>query len=118
VIRVDIAVDGEGSIRSYVSRGHGGGVRGSDPACAAVSNIGRTLARLMIDRQDVQASGEAPEAGKLYLQLDAGPSTDRAWLRGVSDFVIRSLRDAAVDFPERIAVKIEDSRKGEQDNGS
>ena len=73
-------------------------------ACAAVSAIVRTAARLIEMRPGVDSDGSAEKAGRLEIAIRGYPPAQREWLRGVSDFLIVGLKDVERDYPEECEV--------------
>jgi hypothetical protein len=54
----------------------------------------------------VKAGGaEAP--GRMRLLLATGSETDDGWLGGMTDFLLRGLKDLAQEFPREISVRTE-----------
>ncbi len=83
---------------------------GSSIPCAAVSSLVRTTARLVESRAGIESSGEAPSPGSLTLTLHRVGSEEKAWLKGVTDFLIVGLKDVEADYPDecRIVLKTQE----------
>jgi hypothetical protein len=77
-------------------RGHAGfGTRGGDPVCAALSALARSVARLLAASDRVKVVGSAAEAGSLEIEVVDVASGSHQWLLGVTDVLVRGLRDVA-----------------------
>ena len=95
-------------LRGFDADGHAGAdASGRNIACASATSLLRTAGRLCAERSLVAAGG-AGERGEMRLRL--GPSTadaDNGWLKGMTDFLLRGLRDLAQEFPREISVRTE-----------
>ncbi len=79
-------------------------------ACAAVSSLVRTAARLVAERPALRVQGSAPSAGEIAFELqpiEGLAETERLWLAGVTEFLVGGLRDVATDYPRELLLKIE-----------
>ena len=114
MVNIVVALDGKGCLSRLHLSGHAGFVSsGADPACAAVTLLARTTARLVSSRSGWTVDGDAPEPGNLSLVIRRRPEDTDEWLRGVSDTLMLALADIDEEFPDSIAVSVE-----EIDNGS
>ena len=53
------------------------------------------------------AAGGAGAPGEMRLLLAPEAEADDGWLRGVTDFLLRGLKDLAEEFPREIVVRTE-----------
>lgn len=114
-MRILIVVSPEGALKSFEAEGHAGeDVAGTNIACAAATTLLRTTARLCAGR-DLVAEGRATERGFMSLALRSVESADGAWLRGVTDFLLRGVKDLQDEFPEDFVVQV---RMTEDEHGS
>ena len=74
--------------------------------CAAVSALFRTAARVLKLQPDMVVRGSASEDGRMELLLDRVPPARRQWLEGVTDFLVRGVRDLQEENPEAISVRV------------
>jgi len=75
-------------------------------ACAAATSLLRTAGKLCAERALVKTGGaEAPDRMRLLLAPVA--ETDDGWLGGMTDFLLRGLKDLAQEFPREIVVRTE-----------
>ena len=74
--------------------------------CAAVTVLFRTAARLLQLQRDIRIRGGASENGRMELQIEELPAPRRQWLIGLSDFLIRGVRDLQEENPKAIAVRV------------
>ena len=107
--RLDIrlALSPRGCLRGFTAEGHAGAAAaGNNLACAAATSLMRTAGRLCAERGLV-VSGESSAPGSMRMALGAGADGEAAWLRGVTDFLLRGLNDLAREFPREILVRME-----------
>ncbi len=96
-----------GQLREFAAEGHAGAAEaGRNTACAAATSLLRTAGKLCAERGLVEAGG-APQAGTMRMRLGRVAREDAAWLRGVTDFLLRGLNDLAREFPREILVRAE-----------
>ena len=97
----------DGLLLRFDADGHAGSdPRGQNIACAAVTTLLRTAGRLCAERSLVrEGGGEKP--GELRLVVAPVPERDRPWLRGVTDFLLRGMKDLQDEFPREIHLRFE-----------
>jgi len=81
-------------------------VRGANPACAAATVLLRTTGRACAAR-GAALEGAAEEPGRMRLTLAARAEDDPGWLRGITDFLLRGMKDLQDEFPREIVLRIE-----------
>jgi len=97
----------DGCLASFRAQGHSGsGSYGANPACAAVTQMLRTTARLVYSVDGLVMDGGADSPGEMRLELSRDAKTNREWLRGVTDFLLRGLRDLEAEFPGEISLSV------------
>ena len=107
MVRILIALSPGGLLRRFEAEGHAGAaVRGQNVACAAVTTLLRTTGRLCVER-GITLAGGAGEPGEMRLILSAGAAPEGGWLRGVTDFLLRGVKDLQEEFPKEIALRLE-----------
>ena len=107
MIRTEIRLDHRGALRGFSVSGHAGaGAKGEDLVCAAVSFLFRTAARVLQLQSDLQIRGGAPEAGRMELEIEELPDARHQWLAGLSELLIRGVRDLAEENPGTVVVQI------------
>jgi len=107
VIQVEIRLDHAGALRGFSVSGHSGtGKRGEDLVCAAVTVLVRTAARLLKLQPDFGVHGDAPESGEMEVQIGTVPAGRRAWLAGLTDFLVRGIEDLREENPQAITLVI------------
>ncbi|MFP4483693.1 MAG: ribosomal-processing cysteine protease Prp [Spirochaetota bacterium] len=112
MITVRLEVDRRGRLRGVDAYGHAGlGAPGGDPACAAVTGLLRTTARLLAGDRRYVVSGRAEEPGRLTFTVATKGVTGKGRLRTVADFLFQGVRDVARDYPG--AVTVEETVGGE-----
>ncbi len=107
--RLDIRLEvtSRGSLRRFEADGHAGGApAGANLACAAATSLLRTAGRLCADHGLVSEGG-ADSPGTMRMALGRAADGDEAWLRGITDFLLRGLNDLAREFPREILVRTE-----------
>lgn len=102
MIQVWVRLDASGCIRYLESHGHAAGPGRSNLPCAAVSGALRSLARLVAAADGLDFRGEAPVPGSFRLLVSQVPEHLVLWFKGASDLTVRTLEDAAADFPDQI----------------
>jgi uncharacterized protein YsxB (DUF464 family) len=114
-MRIHIVVSPDGALRGFDAEGHAGtDVAGANVACAAATGLLRTTARLCAGR-DLVAGGGAKAPGHMSLAVAVAPAADKAWLAGVTDFLLRGVKDLRDEFPEDFVVQVNVT---EDDHGS
>ena len=107
MIRLRVRLRPDGCLESCLAEGHSGlGGSGSDIVCAAVTVLLRTAGRLLEEDPRLRVGGAAPRPGALRLELAEPPAERLERVRGVTDFLLRGLRDLAADYPRRVALDI------------
>ena len=107
MVRVLIALSPDGLMRRFEAEGHAGAAaRGNNIACAAVTTLLRTAGRLCAER-GIAVAGGAGESGEMRLILSAAGAPEGGWLRGVTDFLLRGVKDLQDEFPKEIALRVE-----------
>ena len=107
MVSVLLELSPDGLLRGFRATGHAGrAAAGGSIACAAVTTLLRTAARLCAEWSMVEGGGaDSPGAMDIVLsrKAEAEPS---GWLRGVSDFLLRGLSDIQGEFPGEVAVRV------------
>jgi uncharacterized protein YsxB (DUF464 family) len=107
VIRIEIRLDRRGALAGFTVSGHAGSApKGEDLACAGVTVLFRTAARVLQLQPDVRVRGSAPENGEMELRIEELPAAKRQWLAGLSDFLIRGSRDLEEENPKAVALTV------------
>ncbi|MDR3172859.1 MAG: ribosomal-processing cysteine protease Prp [Treponema sp.] len=107
MIRVRIAIDGSGLLRSCRVEGHAySGPPGADPACAVVSVLLRSALRTLSDRKGIELRGAAPDRGRLWMETDYS-AEGRDFLAAAGAFLIEGLRSVSDEYPDNCAIEIE-----------
>jgi uncharacterized protein YsxB (DUF464 family) len=107
VVTVTLELAQDGCLRSLRASGHAGGAAlGTNVACAAVTVLLRTTARVLSGVQGLITEGGADSPGWMELKVSPERSVAPQWLRGVTDCLVRGVSDLAAEFPGEIAVKI------------
>ena len=102
-----VLVSPRGLLQAFEADGHAGASgAGRNTTCAAATSLLRTAGKLCADRGLVEAGGRLG-AGAMNMRLGAVSVEDEAWLRGVTDFLLRGLDDLAREFPLEILVRAE-----------
>jgi len=107
LIQLEIRLDHQGALQGFSVSGHAGsGPRGEDLACAAVSVLFRTAARVLQLQPDIRIRGSAPDSGRIELEIEELPALKRQWLIGLTDFLIRGARDLQEENPKAISLRM------------
>ena len=131
MVDVVVVLDGTGCLSRLSLTGHAGyGTRGfgyrlkkiftgktgspvqDNPACAAVTLVARSVARLTASRAGWTVDGKAPEPGNLSLVVERRPEDTDKWLLGVTETLMQALADIDAEYPEAISVSIEEKTNG------
>ena len=114
MIRLSVRLAADGCLAGFAASGHAGaGPRGRDLACASVTVLLRTAARLLSSQPDLRVSGESPREGVMRLVLEAPPEARREWVRGVTATLVAGLTDLDREFPGLLKLEV-----GEDSNGT
>jgi len=101
-----VAVSRGGLLRRFSAQGHAGGDLGRNVACAAATILLRTTHHACTERGIVD-SRQADRPGEMAVVLGKRAETHAEWLRGVTDFLVRGMRDLEREFPHEIALLVE-----------
>ena len=74
--------------------------------CSAVSVLFRTAARVLQLQPDIRIRGSAPASGRMELEIEELPAARRQWLTGLSDLLIRGVRDLQEENPKAMALRV------------
>jgi hypothetical protein len=111
MINVDVVLDSAGILRSCQVSGHAGaGPRNGDVVCAAVSVLSRTALRTLSKIEGVTARGNAPERGKLFMEIDYTEAC-MAQVAGITVFLLEGFVSVSEEFPEHCCVRIQRERR-------
>ena len=114
MIRLSVRLQADGCLAGFAASGHAGsGPRGRDLACAAVTVLLRTAARLLAAQSDLRVDGKAAGEGELRLELAPPPEARREWVRGVTATLVAGLTDLEREFPGLLKLEV-----GEEGNGT
>ncbi len=86
--------------------GHASGGLGTNVACAAVTVLLRTTARVLSAVKGLVRDGGADVPGRMELSLSPERRVAPEWLRGVTDSLVRGVSDLATEFPAEIALRV------------
>ncbi|MCL2557909.1 MAG: ribosomal-processing cysteine protease Prp [Treponema sp.] len=106
MVKIEAALDGDGVLRSCGASGHAArGQDGGSVACAAISVLMRTAARVLSGRPGIRSRCEAPEPGFLFLEADF-EAEGRDFLFAAGVFLLEGLASVAEDYPEHCSLSI------------
>jgi hypothetical protein len=92
-LRVRVWVSADGMLRGFSADGHAAGMK-DDTACAMATMLLRTAARVCKER-DVSLMGSAVQPGQMCVMIEE----ESQWLLGVTDYLLRGMRDLQEEFP-------------------
>ena len=107
MIRIVLTFADSGLLETLTSQGHAN--RTNDllsGACAGVSILLRTAARLFSHTGGVELAGGAEEPGHLVLSVTDVSEECLDWYRGAVDMLLLGLRDLAEEYPDSIRIEI------------
>ena len=104
MLTVLLEVSQDGLLRRFEASGHAGADAGRNIACAAATVLLRTAGRECTARGIVTAGGSGAR-GEMAMVVAAGAGD--AWLKGVTDFLVRGMSDLAREYPDQIAFRVE-----------
>ena len=81
-------------------------------ACAAVTLMARTVARMAASGTGWTVDGNTPSPGNLSLEILRRPEDAIEWWRGVSETLLQALADVESEYPGSISVSIEEKYHG------
>jgi uncharacterized protein YsxB (DUF464 family) len=107
VISIDIIQDERGCIRKCNVEGHSFLAKpGTDILCAGVTVLLRTVQRVLYIDKGVGFKGSDPESGKMSFTLKWIPEIKVNRMQGISDCLIRGLKDLEAEYPDRLKVTV------------
>ena len=74
--------------------------------CAAVTVLFRTAARVLELQPDIRIRGSASENGRMEFQIEELPALRQDWMVGLSDFLVRGVRDLQEENPKAIVLQV------------
>jgi uncharacterized protein YsxB (DUF464 family) len=105
VITIRIKQDERGCIRKCDAKGHSLlNDHGSDILCAAVTILLRTVSRVLYTDRGIGFKGNVPGTGNLGFMVKWIPEPKVARMQGISDFLMRGLKDLEADYPGRLKI--------------
>ncbi|OQX28547.1 MAG: hypothetical protein B0D92_08340 [Spirochaeta sp. LUC14_002_19_P3] len=115
MIDVSVILDKAGGISRLSLEGHAGGAPGGENlACAAVSLLVRSVARLLASKPGWLVEGNAPKPGSFYLSVQRHSLAEQRhfddmtqWLKGITDTLLQALADVGEEYPSTLSVEIE-----------
>lgn len=106
MVRIDIDIT-DGCITRLWSQGHDEVGPGElSLVCGIVSAILRTAVRLVESREEITWCGEAPNPGEMFLLIEECPVETKAWLQGITDFILKGIGDLQTDFPDKVTLNV------------
>ncbi len=106
MVTVTLELASDGCLRSLRASGHAGGGLGTNVACAAVTVLLRTTARVLSSVKGLVRDGAADSPGRMELSVSPEWTGAAEWLRGVTDSLVRGVSDLAAEFPAEIALRV------------
>ncbi len=106
MIRIVLTFGDSGLLETLTSQGHAN--RTTDlpsEACAAVSVLLRTAARLFSHSDGVKAVGRADKPGFLELEVLEVTEQHREWFRGAVEMLMLGLSDLRDEYPDSIQIR-------------
>jgi len=105
VIRIVLTFGDSGLLETLTSQGHANRTSGLlNEACAGVSILLRTTARLFSHTEGLRAVGSAESPGHLELSVRDVSVERREWFKGAVDLLLLGLRDLAEEYPGNIII--------------
>lgn len=112
MIRIALQYNGSGLLVGLSADGHAGqGDRGGDVACAAVSVLIQTAARLLEGYDGVVVEGKTPKEGRMELKVVTIKTLEDRWLRGITDFITLGLNDIEKEYPKALRITVKTERR-------
>jgi uncharacterized protein YsxB (DUF464 family) len=106
LVRVRVETAGE-CLRRLSVRGHDTSPRrGESLPCGIVSALARTTAGLLEKDKDIQWSGDAPEPGILWIDIENVPEHRKERMAGITGFLLKGFGDVEHDFPEIVQLEV------------
>ena len=113
MITVHATVDKKGCIGALNSNGHAEGMPvGHNIACATVTALVRTAARLLCESAELGIRGSALRRGELGFRLQRIPMSKREYVRGISSFLLRGISDIADEYPQQVHLQLDERWTG------
>ena len=113
MVRIRIDLDHYGHLISLNMQGHAGSVSGgSNLACAALSLLVRSIARLLESRLGEDFAGQAVGTGELSFDIYRKVDSMNQWFLGVTETLVQGLNDIDREYPDSILLTIR--KKGEE----
>ena len=107
MINIEIKQDERGCIRKCDAKGHSLlDTKGSDVLCAAVTILLRTVSRVLYVDKGIGFKGNPPETGEMGFILKWIPESKVNRMQGISDFLVRGLKDLEAEYPGRLKVTV------------
>jgi uncharacterized protein YsxB (DUF464 family) len=107
LLTVTVRLSEDGCLAGFEAAGHAGkAVAGGNIACAAATTLLRTAARVILSTPELSVDDGAGEPGSMFVKIVSRGNADAGRLSGITEFLLRGLRDLEAEFPREIAVVI------------
>lgn len=107
MVKIAVKLYKSGCLEKFAAQGHSGlSTPGQDVLCSGVSVLLRTVGKLVTLEKTVISSGRSGDSGEMYLEISSIPVGKELWLKGITDFFVRALRDLAEEYPDNMTLKI------------
>lgn len=107
MIHVIITLDSEGILSKVIADGHSEyEKKGRNIVCAAATVLLRTAARQLEAITGVKLNGEAETPGSLNFVIERYSENRIAYLKGITDFLVKGIDDLSIEYPIECALTI------------
>lgn len=113
MVQIVVHLNKNGCVSTMRMHGHAGySSSEGNPACAAVTLLSRSVARLVASRAGWTVEGSTRGPGNLSLAIIRRPRGTDDWLRGVSEILLQALADIDEEYPGSISLRLEEMSNG------
>ena len=106
MLTVTVHLFEDGCLAGFEAAGHAGAEpAGENVACAAATALLRTAGRVLLS-EGLVVDGSRDTPGNMSMRVVSRGTVDAGRLSGVTDFLLRGLRDLEAEFPAHVAVVV------------
>ncbi|NOY09157.1 MAG: ribosomal-processing cysteine protease Prp [Spirochaetes bacterium] len=112
MIKIQVVLYSNGCLKSLKADGHSSkGKKGENIPCSIVSAVLKTCAKLIYLDRGTESDGDAVSPGNLRLKVDSIEEDRILWVKGITDFLISTLKEVDREYPDILEMCIKDERQ-------
>ncbi|MCD6122213.1 MAG: ribosomal-processing cysteine protease Prp [Spirochaetales bacterium] len=110
MIQIQVSLYSNGCLKSLKAEGHALTFKAEEKRenlpCGIISAVLKTGSKLLYIDDKIEAEGDAPSAGKLYIKVKSIKKERELWVKGVTDMLMSSLAEVKSVYPDAVSIDI------------